>query len=542
MKNLLEDGIKCLIVQSKFSKFSFWNYKDVCKLVGAKYPAAPLGLITVAALLPQQWDFKIIDANVEFLLDEHFEWADIICCGGMLPQQQSTLSVINKAHRYGRPVVVGGSDPSSQPELYQSADYLVIGEGEVTIPMFLQDLERGCKSGEYQSVEKADMNEAVVPRYDLIKFKDYIQVGIQYSRGCPFNCEFCDIIELYGRKPRTKTSDQVIKELQALYNLGYRGHIDFVDDNFIGNRKSIKKVLSAVKEWSEAHDYPFYFSTESSINLADDDDLMQMMQDVDFRFVFIGIESPEDEILRLMNKKMNVNKSITNAINKIYSYGMIVNAGFIIGFDNETDKTAQNMIKCIQESGICMAMLGMLYALPNTQLTRRLEREGRLFEESSTLSATDTEIDQMTTGLNFMTTRPRLDVFKDYIQVIKYIYDPRHYFERVVHTCLNLKPVNKYKPSFWMMLKRLFVFFELCLKVGFDKKIGRLYWKTLVIVIFKNLRAVEAAVNLAAMYIHFYKMSKFIIDSTDEAIKKMEDSEREKDHKKLYFHQTNHIC
>jgi len=521
MKNLLEKGTRCLIVQSEFSKFSFWNYVDICKLVGAKYPAAPLGLMTVAALLPQQWEFKLIDANVEPLLNEHFEWADIVCTGGMLPQQQSMFSIINKAHQYGCPVVVGGPDPSSQPNLYQSADYLVQGEGEVTIPMFIQDLGKGSNNGEYRSDEKADMTQAVVPRFDLIRFQDYIQMGIQYSRGCPFNCEFCDIIELYGRKSRTKTTEQIIKELQTLYDLGHRGHIDFVDDNFIGNKKNVRKVLPAIREWSEVNSYPFYFSTESSINLAEDENLLQMMQDVDFRFVFIGIETPEEEILKLTQKTTNINIPIGKAVNKIYSYGMIVNAGFIIGFDNETDQTAENMIKCIQDSGICMAMLGTLYALPNTQLTRRLKREGRLFEDGSTLRETHTEIDQMTSGLNFITTRPRIDVLQDYVHVIKYIYEPKRYYERASHTGLHLKPDYKYRPTIRKILKFAKAFLKLCVKVGFNETTGRLYWKTLFTVIVKNLRAIEATVNLAAMFIHFHKMSKFIIEYTNKEIERV---------------------
>ena len=528
MTSLLEKGTKCLIVHSEFSTFSFWNYVDVCKIVGAKYPAAPLGLMTAAALLPQQWEFKLVDANVEPLLVEHFEWADIVCIGGMLPQQQSTISVIDEAHQHGCPVVVGGPDPSSQPNLYQSADYLVHGEGEITIPMFIEDLGKDCKSGEYKSAEKADMTKAVVPRFDLIRFKDYIQVGIQYSRGCPFNCEFCDIIELYGRKARTKTPEQIMKELQTLYNLGYRGHIDFVDDNFIGNKRNVRKVLPAIREWSEANHYPFYFSTESSINLAEDENLLRIMKDVDFRFVFIGIETPEDEILRMTNKKINVNKPIVEAIRKICSYGMIVNGGFIIGFDKENDQTAENMIRCIQDSGICMAMVGKLYALPNTQLTRRLKREGRLFEDGSTLRDTSTEIDQMTSGLNFVTARPRLDILKDYVHVIKYIYDPEHYYERVIHTGLHLRPVNKYRPSFVRTLKTVKAFLELCKKVGFNKTTGWLYWKTLLTVIFKNPRAIEATVNLAAMFIHFYKQSKFAIDLTNKEIKNIEGCGEEK--------------
>ena len=522
MNNLMMNGTHCLIVQSEFSEFSFWNYIDICRLAGAKYPAAPLGLLTVAALLPQQWEFKLVDANVEPLLAEHFEWADIVCVGGMLPQQRSMLSIVDLAHRYSLPVVVGGPDPTSQPELYKSADYLVLGEGEVTIPMFLEDLASGSPGGVYSSEEMADMTKAVIPRYDLIRFQDYIQVGVQYSRGCPFNCEFCDVIELYGRKSRTKSAEQVISELQALYDLGYRGHIDFVDDNFIGNKKHVRIVLPIIREWSESHRYPFYFSTESSINMADDEELLQMMKDVDFRYVFIGIETPDDEILLWTNKKVNANRHIAEAVNRIYSYGMVVNAGFIIGFDNETDSTAENMIRCIQDTGICMAMVGKLFALPQTQLTKRLEKEGRLFEHTSTLNETRTDLDQMTSGLNFTTSRPRLDVLNDYLHVLRSIYSPKRYYERIRHTSLNLKPVNKYTPSARRMLKSLRSFVKVCMKVGFTPSTGWLYWKTLMTVAVRNPRSIEATVNLAAMFIHFQKQSSFIIEHTNLEIMNLE--------------------
>lgn len=521
MKHMLDRGTKCLLVQPEFSALSFWNYVDICRIAGAKYPAAPLGLMTVAALLPQQWELRLVDTNVEPLLTEHFEWADIICIGGMLPQQQSMISIIDKAHQYGCSVVVGGPDPTSQPNLYQSADFLVQGEGEVTIPMFIQDLGKGCLSGEYKSVQKAEMTQAVVPRFDLIRFQDYLHVGIQYSRGCPFNCEFCDIIELYGRKSRVKTPEQVIKELQTLHDLGYRGHIDFVDDNFIGNRATVREVLPLIGEWSRANRYPYYYSTESSINLANDETLLQMMKEVDFRYVFIGIETPENDLLRSTNKKQNLNISIQNAVEKISSYGLVVNAGFIIGFDHETEHTAENMIQCIQDSGICMAMVGKLYALPNTQLTRRLEKEGRLFEHGSTLRNSDS-VDQMTSGLNFITLKSRRDVLRDYVHVIEYIYSPERYYERVKSTGLKLRPVHKYRPDILRMLKTAKAFIKVCLRVGFKRATGWLYWNTLLAVIMKNPRGIEATVNLAAMYIHFNKQSSHIIELTNNEIRSIE--------------------
>ena len=508
---LLGPGTRCLLIQPKFSDLSFWNYGEVCRLVGARYPAAPLGLMTVAALLPRHWDFRLVDENVEPLRGEHYRWADLVCVSGMLPQQRRLLDVIDEAHSFGRTVVVGGPDPSSQPELYASADYLVLGEGEVSIPMFLEALKAGAVRGEFVSAERADMTNAVVPRFDLIRFRDYLHVGIQYSRGCPYNCEFCDIIELFGRTPRTKTPRQVVAELEALYELGYRGHIDFVDDNFIGNKKSLREMLPAIKQWSSARGYPFFFSTEASMNLADDDALMQAMHDVDFRYVFLGIESPEDQVLESAGKRQNVARPISEAVRKISSYGMVVNAGFIMGFDSESAHTAESIIQCVEDAPICMAMVGKLYALPNTRLTRRLRDEGRLWEDSS--KVTD-EVDQMTTGLNFDTVRPRLDILRDYARVIASVYDPAHYYRRVTETGLALRPAHGHRPGIRPTLRSGRSFLRLTKRVGFDRITGPLYWRLLLTILWRNRRATEAVVNLAAMYVHFQRVAEHIVGLT----------------------------
>lgn len=524
MKNLLNKDTRCLIIQSAFSEFSFWNYVDVCKMVGAKYPAAPLGLLTVAALLPQQWLFKLVDANIEPVLDEHFEWADIVCIGGMLPQQSSMLALIDRAHQFDLPVVVGGPDPTSQPELYQSADYLVLGEGEVTIPLFVADLEKGCLRGQYQSDDKADMTQAVVPRFDLIRFRDYLQIGIQYSRGCPFQCEFCNIVELFGRNPRAKTPEQMLRELQTLYDLGHRGHIDIVDDNFIGNKKNVKKVLAAIREWSEQQKYPFYFSTECSINLADDENLMQLMKDVDFRYVFIGIETPEETALLMTNKTANVNRPIGPTIKKIYSYGMIVNAGFILGFDHESDQIAENMIRCIRESGIAMAMLGMLYALPDTRLSRRLIREGRLLKDSSGCKDEKAMIDQTSSGLNFITKRRRIDILRDFLRIESIVYDPENYFKRVTDTARLLRCAPKHRPGWMKRLKNSVAFLRLNRQLGKNRLTARPYYKMVFSVLFKNPAGLEPAVNLSAMFIHFHKQSQFVMKQILREIEAIESS------------------
>jgi len=519
MKNLMEQETRCLLIQPEFSKFSALNYVDVCKLVGAKYPFPPLGLMTVAALLPQHWEFKLIDMNVEPLLDEYFEWADIVCTGGMLSQQPRILAIIEKAHQYGKKVVVGGPEPTSQPQHYHNADYLVLGEGEITIPFFLKDLENGCQNGEYKSAELTDLTEAVVPRFDLIRFADYLMMGMQFSRGCPYNCEFCNVIELFGRISRTKTVKQVISELQYLYDLGYRGHVFFVDDNFLANRSCVEQLLLTIAGWSEENNYPFYFAAEATINLAADDNLLRMMKNVDFRYISIGIETPEDNILKMAQKKQNVNKPITEIVKKIYSYGIVVDACFILGFDNETEDTANMLINCIQNAGICMAMVGTLFALPNTQLSRRLKQEGRLFEEGTTVGDINTEIDQMSSGLNFKTTRAREDILRDYVRILKTIYDPVKYYSRLTYLGLNLKRNNKHKPGIVKLLKITRGFLKVCGKVGFNKTTGLLYWKLLFKILLTNPIAIELVVGLAAMYIHFAKHSQFIINLTNEKIK-----------------------
>ena len=517
MTSLLGSGTRCLLVHSRFSEFSFWNFTEVCEIAGAKYPATPLGLLTVAALLPQQWEFKLVDENVEPLLDEHFSWADVLLTGGMLPQQQSILRLIDRAHAFGLSVVVGGPDPTSQPHLYRSADFLVLGEGEITIPMLLADLAAGRTRGEYSSAERADMAMGVIPRFDLIRFQDYVQVGVQYSRGCPFNCEFCNITQLYGRKPRTKTVEQVILELQHLYDRGYRGHIDFVDDNFIGDKTSVRRLLTAIRIWSAAHNYPFYFSTEASINLAEDDGLLRMMEEVDFRYVFLGIETPENAVLEGINKRQNIDKSVLDAVKKINAYGMVVNAGFILGLDGETDATATNMISCIEDSGICMSMVGKLCALPNTRLTRRLREEGRLLEEDLQV-----EVDQTKDGLNFLTHRPRLDILRDYRRVLQHLYEPGNYYDRIMQTAHNLKRSPKHRPTLAAKLRMARSFLRLCRRAGFDRETGPLYWRMLAIVLVSNARAVETAANLAAMYVHFRRQSAFVLQLTDGEIERIE--------------------
>src|SRR5215212_1524496 len=419
---------RVLMIYPRFSADSFWVYTEACELAGAKYPTAPLGLITVAAMLPPCWEVRLVNRNTEEIGAGDLAWADLVMTGGMLFQQADALKIIDMAQALGKPVAVGGPDVSSHQSVYARADIRVIGEAEGIIEEFIAAWERGERCGLFEAPKfKIDVTKTPIPRFDLLKFEHYLYIGLQYSRGCPFTCEFCDIIELYGRVPRTKTNTQMLSELDALYRLGYRGHVDFVDDNLIGNKKGVKAFLPDLREWQKAHDYPFEFTTEASINLADDPELLRLMNEANFVGVFVGIESPDPETLRLASKKQNTRRSIPDSIHRIYGAGMFVTAGFIVGFDNEKGAIADAMAQLIQDAAIPVAMVGLLYALPNTQLTRRLEHEGRLHPLPEFLPKED----MCTQGLNFDTKRPRRDILQDYRDVLEKIYDPVAYAGRV---------------------------------------------------------------------------------------------------------------
>ena len=493
---------KALLVHPPFPENGFWNYKPVCALLGAKYPAPPLGLITVAGLFPDQWDLKLVDMNSDVLTEGHIEWADIVLTGGMLPQQKNILALMERIHGLGKRVVLGGPDPSTQPDIYRDADYIVVGEAEGVFTGLLDDLEKNVTCGIYSSDEKADLSASPVPRYDLLDFGNYLMMGTQFSRGCPFNCEFCNVVELFGRTPRTKSPDQVIRELERLYSLGYRGHVDFVDDNFIGNKRTAKEILAVLRDWLRDRGHPFYFSTEASINLADDDELLDLMCEVDFRYVFIGIESADRKALAGSKKFQNVTRNITDDLMKIYRRGIVVNSGFILGFDHETSESARMIVDTVEDGMIPMAMVGLLYALPNTQLTRRLLAEGRISETAGEIED-DWEIDQTTSGINFETVRPRAEILHDYLHVITSIYDDECYFDRVLRLGMSMNIMPKHVMKTGMRVKSIIGFFRLVRIMGFSKKRSRLFWRNIVQLIFRKPSSLETVINLMAMHVHF---------------------------------------
>ena len=504
--------MKALLLYPEFSALGFWNYKAVCRLVGAKYPASPLGMITLAALLPVEWELRLLDLNTATLDDADIDWADLVFIGGMLPQQSRFLRLIERVHSRGKKVVAGGPDPTSQPEVYRSADYLVLGEAECSLPPFLADLARGAPGSTYVSAEKPDVKKTPVPRFDLLELKNYLMIGVQFSRGCPFNCEFCDIIELYGRTPRTKTPQQIVTELDALYRLGHRGHVDFVDDNFIGHKVKAKEILRAVKDWSNDHGHPFFFSTEASINLADDDELLGLMQDLDFRYVFVGIESADNEVLRSMHKQPNLKRNIVEDLHRIYRHGIVVNGGFIVGFDGETSDSARKLLDVIERGKIVMPMIGLLFALPNTQLTRRLREEHRLLEDTGRLSAAreSTEVDQTTTGLNFIPQRPGAEILGDFLHVLKAAYSTGNYFDRCLCLSKALEIHYRFKPVWRRKVRYGMAFLHIVVKLGLRPSTAYYFWRNLLVVLFTRISALETVVNLMAMYLHFNRQTEFV--------------------------------
>ena len=512
---------KVLMVYPRFNPGSFWNYRKTCELVGAKYPAAPLGLLTVAAMLPSTWEVRLVDRNTGELEDADIAWADMVMTGGMLPQQFDALTVIERAHSLGKPVVVGGPDATSSPHAYAVADFRVLGEAEGILQQFVSAWEAGSRSGTFAGEKfQADVTSSPTPRFDLLKFSDYLHIGVQFSRGCPFNCEFCDIIELYGRKPRMKTNAQMLAELDALLACGYRGHVDFVDDNLVGNKKALKAFLPALIAWQKSHDYPFEFSSEASINLADEATLLESLQQAKFFAFFVGIESPDPETLKQMQKKQNTKRSIPGSIHKFYEVGIFVTAGFIVGFDNEKYGVADGIVQLIDDSAIPVAMAGLLYALPNTQLTRRLEKEGRLHPAHDVVNSSGLQGDQCTAGLNFDTLRPRRDALHDYCSVVAQAYAPAAYFARVrrVGFALNMKPPGG-QIALRDLPRDLARFVRLSIAFHREKPaIRREFWRTIREIALKNPRALKPVISMMALYVHLGPFSEFVTGRINEQI------------------------
>ncbi len=417
---------------------TFWSLKNALKFTSKKAMLPPLGLLTVAAMLPEEWQLKLVDMSVESLHDRDILWSDYVFLSGMSVHRESVERIIDRCRKLGRKIVGGGPLFTAMPEEFDHVDHLVLNEAEVTLGRFLQDLAAGCPEHIYQTGEWADMQDTPIPRWDLVNMKKYFCMCVQYSRGCPFSCDFCNITSLFGRRMRTKTSDRMIAELERLYAIGYRGPVFVVDDNFIGNKKTLKnEILPAVIEWMDRKGWPFKLNTQVSINLADDEELMRLMAQAGFDCVFVGIETADEESLAECNKTQNKGRDLVECVKKIQRFGMEVQAGFILGFDTDRSAVFESLIRFIQESGIVTAMVGLLNAPKGTELYRRLTDEKRLLQYSSG--------DNTDFSINFIPKMKWEELIDGYQKVVKTIYSPEHYYRRIMTFLKSYVPVQQHR-------------------------------------------------------------------------------------------------
>jgi radical SAM superfamily enzyme YgiQ (UPF0313 family) len=476
---------------------TFWSFKYALKFISKKALIPPLGLITVSAMLPENWQKKILDMNVNTLASKDIQWADFVFISAMSIQRDSVNKVIEECKKHHATIVAGGPLFTASYESYPEIDHLVLNEAEITLPQFLEDIKTGHPKRIYTTSEFPDISKTPVPDYQLLSLKRYASMNIQFSRGCPFACDFCEITSLYGHKVRTKQTGQIIDELDKLYALNWRGQVFFVDDNFIGNSRALKSdLLPALKNWMQRHKYPFKFYTEASINLADDEELMLLMTQSGFNSVFIGIETPEENSLEECNKVQNKNRNLIHSIRKIQHAGLQVNAGFIVGFDNDSPSIFQRQVDFIQQSGIVTAMVGLLNAPKNTRLYKRLKAENRLLKE---ISGNNTDL-----SINFIPAMNYQELLDGYKKIIHDIYSIKPYYQRIRNSLLNFKP--RFNNSEIISFPYLMAFFKSALIIGLVHRGRSDYWKLLFWCLFRRPSTVSHAVTFAIYGYHYRKI------------------------------------
>jgi radical SAM superfamily enzyme YgiQ (UPF0313 family) len=488
-----------LLIYPKFPD-TFWSFKHALTFIRKKAANPPLGLLTVAAMLPDEFQKRVVDINVEGLTDEDLAWADLAFIGAMAVQRDSAKQIIARCQATGVKVIAGGPLFTAEPDAFEEVDHLVLDEAELTLPCFLEDLKSGHLKKSYRAAGFCDLHQTPSPAWDLIDMKKYASMSIQFSRGCPFNCDFCNVTVLFGHRPRLKTTQQVIAELDRMYDSGWRGNIFFVDDNFIGNKRYLKtRLLPALIEWRKGKKGCVFY-TEASINLADDPKLLDLMVKAGFDSVFIGIESPDEDSLTECCKNQNKNRDLLQNVKIIQHSGLQVTGGFIIGFDSDTPSTFRRQIEFIQKSGIVTAMVGILNAPPGTRLFDRLYRENRVIGKVSgdNVDGTTNIIPKM--GL------PRL--LEGYRSIMGHIYSPRHYYRRVK---VFLKEFGNSKANTPLDLQRFLAFFRSSIRLGILGKERFHYWYLMTWTLVRKPRLLPLAITLAIYGYHFRKICEIHI-------------------------------
>ncbi|MBR8834247.1 MAG: B12-binding domain-containing radical SAM protein [Stigonema ocellatum SAG 48.90 = DSM 106950] len=503
--------MRILLLYPLFPK-SFWSFDKALELIGRKVSLPPLGLITVAAILPQTWEFRLVDRNVRLETEADWAWADLVIVSGMIVQKPDMLHLIREAKRRGVLVAVGGPYVTSVPNVAQTAgaDFLVLDEGEITLPLLVEALKRGETSGIFRAGgEKPDVTGTPIPRFDLLDLSVYNEMSVQFSRGCPFECEFCDIIVLYGRKPRTKTPGQLLAELQTLYDLGWRRSVFVVDDNFIGNKRNVKLMLRELAPWMAAHGYPFRLATEASVDLAQDQELLDLMVNANFTSVFLGIETPDTDSLSLTKKYQNTRNSLVESVQTINRAGLSVMAGFILGFDGEKTGAGDRIMDFMEATAIPKAMFGMLQALPNTPLWHRLQKEGRL-----RLGSEETHGNQMTLT-NFVPTRPLEELGREYASCFWELYEPSRYLSRVYRHFIRMKPAPHKVPLRMLELIEMRAVLIICWRQGIKRSTRFQFWRQLFSIIRHNPGVFVPYLSNCALIEHFLEYRQIVRDEIE---------------------------
>jgi len=500
--------MRVLLLYPRFPK-SFWSFEKTLALLDRKAMLPPLGLVTVAAILPQEWEFKLVDRNIREVTQAEWDWAELVILSAMIVQKEDLLEQIRVAKGQGKRVAVGGPYATALPDEVSDvgADYLILDEGEITLPMFIEAIAQGQTSGVFRANgEKPDVTGTPIPRFDLLEFDAYSEMSVQFSRGCPFQCEFCDIIVLYGRKPRTKTPAQLLAELERLYELGWRRSIFMVDDNFIGNKRNVKLFLKELQPWMVEHGYPFSFATEASVDLAQDQELMDAMVQCNFGAVFLGIETPDESSLTLTQKHQNTRDSLSEAVLAITRSGLRVMAGFIIGFDGEKSGAGQRIVQFVEKTAIPTALFSMLQALPDTALWHRLNKEGRLREKSANIN--------QTTLMNYVPTRPLEEIAQEYVDAFYQLYDPVRFLDRAYRHYRLLgeatypkKGKRARKPINWVTIRALLT---IAWRQGVVRETRWQFWRNLWNMWRHNPGGISSYLSVCAQIEHFVEYREIV--------------------------------